>query len=431
MKKMRTMTIKEKKYFPIKSATSCRLKWSWSTLYLNSGISGSCHRASISTLTPENFFNFHNTERKIADREAMLRGEWPGYGCEYCQDAELAGAQSDRQFQLTIPSEHPTELDSDANLTSVNPTVLEIFFKNTCNLSCVYCLGTFSSRIAAEDIKFGSPLSQIAHDDQLEKDHYEELIPLFWSWLDQGGYDKLLHIHILGGEPFLQDGLYQLIDYIDRHPNPSLTLTMVSNLIIKTEIIIKFMDKIKQLIATKKLKNIKILASVECWGPEQEYIRYGFDCRQFEENIKFLLSQKYIEINLLSTVNVLSINSMPLLAEKLIEWNAIRDIIWYTHLVLPVDKHILSTNYFDFKFYDSALTQVIDMISDLESHKHTETIKLLNGLAQKLKSSNQIDLAKQQELMCYLNEVDRRRNLNWKKTFPWLEEEFKKCGIVA
>jgi hypothetical protein len=28
-------------------------------------------------------------------------------------------------------------------------------------------------------------------------------------------------------------------------------------------------------------------------------------------------------------------------------------------------------------------------------------------------------------LKTYLNEIDRRRNLNWKETFPWLEEVFK------
>jgi len=45
------------KYFPIKTETACRLKWSWSTIYLTTGISGSCHRASYGQLNQNNFDN--------------------------------------------------------------------------------------------------------------------------------------------------------------------------------------------------------------------------------------------------------------------------------------------------------------------------------------------------------------------------------------
>jgi hypothetical protein len=47
---------------------------------------------------------------------------------------------------------------------------------------------------------------------------------------------------------------------------------------------------------------------------------------------------------------------------------------------------------------------------------------LLKGIIQRLKITNKRDLDKQQELVTYLNEVDKRRNLDWQKTFPWLVE---------
>ena len=62
--------LNEKQIFPIKTATSCRLKWSWSSLILTTGETDSCHRSSKSFLTPENFNDFHNTAEKIRD----LRG---------------------------------------------------------------------------------------------------------------------------------------------------------------------------------------------------------------------------------------------------------------------------------------------------------------------------------------------------------------------
>jgi organic radical activating enzyme len=414
----------DKKYFPINTATACRLKWAWSTVYLNSGLTSSCHRASTSELTVDNFFNFHNTEQKIVDRSKMLHGEWPGNGCEYCRDSESTGGYSDRQFQLTVPNEHPTELNNDTTLTSVDPTTLEIFFKNTCNLACIYCRATFSSRIATEDAKFGFSLTELANDANIEKDHYNELIPLFWSWLDLG-YSKLVNINVLGGEPFLQDDLHQLLNYIEKNPNPQLTLNIVSNLIVKKETIVKFVAKIKQLISTKKLKNIQILASVDCWGDEQKYIRYGFDCDTFEENVKYLLEQKFITFSFLSTVNSLSIRSMPLLAKKISEWNEIGDAVWYTHLVLPINEHVLSPNYFEFDLFESSFNETLFSLRD-RPNKHVETVKLLEGILHKLKTVSKTDSMKQKELMKYLTEIDRRRNLNWKETFPWLDKEIEK-----
>ena len=46
-------------YFPIRTATSCQLKWNWTALYLNGGFSRTCHRTAETPLTPENFNNFH------------------------------------------------------------------------------------------------------------------------------------------------------------------------------------------------------------------------------------------------------------------------------------------------------------------------------------------------------------------------------------
>ena len=139
------------KYFPIKSDTSCRLKWSWSTIYLNTGQTASCHRASGSHINDLN--NFHNTDLKIQARQQMLDGQWPGHGCEYCRNIESAGGTSDRQFQNQIPEIYPPELDKDLTATVVDPVILEVFFSNTCNLKCVYCSPKLSSGIQQENKK--------------------------------------------------------------------------------------------------------------------------------------------------------------------------------------------------------------------------------------------------------------------------------------
>jgi len=423
------MSESKKRYFPIQSKVSCRLKWSWSTLFLNSGQTSSCHRASLSELTKENFFEFHNTEKKLGDRTRMLQGQWPGNGCEYCRDIEQADGISDRQIQLSIAGPYPQELDQNQNLIKVDPVLLEIFFKNTCNLACIYCTPAFSSRIDGEDKKFDSKLIKLAkHDEILAAKKYDELSPIFWQWLDNG-YTKLKRISILGGEPFIQDDFFKLIDYIESNPNKDLELQVITNLIVKREILEKFVSRIKELLANRVLKRIEIMASVDCWGVEQEYIRYGFSCSIFEENINYLLKHKFITLTLMSTITSLSIQTLPILAEKVLSWNKEGSVKWWSGLVLPIDHHVLSPSFFDFNDYKNLLQIVVEKISVLPD-QHRETKNTIFGLIDKLKITSKQNIDKQKELLYYLNEIDRRRNLNWRKTFPWLEEHFKKCGIV-
>ena len=86
--------------FPISTATACQSKWTWSTIYLNQLATASCHRVQPLAIDPENFDDFHNIPKKIADRELMLEGKWPQGGCEYCGDIERAGGWSDRLHNL-------------------------------------------------------------------------------------------------------------------------------------------------------------------------------------------------------------------------------------------------------------------------------------------------------------------------------------------
>jgi len=146
----------KKKYFPISQGVACQSKWSWSTLFLTEGITRSCHRASESNLTVENFINFHNTNVKIQDRQKMLDGIWPAGGCNYCKRIEEAGGFSDRLLHNKTANLSPPELEFDLTATTVSPTYLEVFFDNTCNLSCLYCDQYSSSKIADENKRFGS-----------------------------------------------------------------------------------------------------------------------------------------------------------------------------------------------------------------------------------------------------------------------------------
>ena len=86
------------KYFPIQTETACQLKWTWSSLYLYDGTTNSCHRVDRSPLSVDSFGLFHNTAKKLQDRQTMLAGNWPKGGCDYCEKIERAGGSSDRKL---------------------------------------------------------------------------------------------------------------------------------------------------------------------------------------------------------------------------------------------------------------------------------------------------------------------------------------------
>ncbi len=408
------------KVFPIKTATACRLKWAWSTLYLNSGQTSSCHRSSHSTLDSDNFEDFHNTDKKISSRQDMLESKWPGDGCEYCRDIESSGGISDRLFQNKIPDVYPHELDKDPTQVVVNPTILEVFFSNTCNLKCVYCEASLSSAIQAEDTKFGgSAFTNLRFEDN---NRYQEFAPKFWSWFENN-HLSLQRLQILGGEPLLQKDFFKLLEFFETNPCPNLEFNIVTNLSVPTHIVEKASAQMAKLLREQKLKRVDIQASIDCWGPGQEYVRTGLNLNLFEQNLTVLTGMKIFRIGLLSTVCSLTIPEMENLVHKHKEWSQQQEIFWYMHLVLPSDS-IFSPTIFNSNHLVEKLENVYNLLPS-SSWDQQQTLEVLLGIIKRIKTSKTNNLDKQLELTKYLAEIDRRRSLDWKKTFSWLATEIE------
>jgi hypothetical protein len=191
------------KYFPIKKGVACQLKWTWNTIRLQEGTSSSCHRVEPLFLTPETFDNFHNDEKWLDQRKMQLAGKFPQAGCQYCETIEKAGGVSDRMTHLKIPNLYPLELDIDPEAIHVTPRILEVFLDNVCNLRCVYCDESNSSRIEAENKKFGYVKEFTNLIPIPRHSNYDQLVEKFFAYLEKN-YTGLRRLQILGGEPFYQ-----------------------------------------------------------------------------------------------------------------------------------------------------------------------------------------------------------------------------------
>jgi hypothetical protein len=417
--------------FPVKSKTACLLKWSWSTIILGIGQSKSCHRVKGSSIDPDNFGNFHNLPEQIKARELMLQGEWPGNGCEYCKNVEDHNGVSDRIMTLTRQhgaDKVPPELFDDPTATSVTPTVLEIYFNNTCNLSCVYCSPTLSSRFNDETRKFGDIKIK---DWSVEKfipindNSYNKMVAGLWNYLTENDRYKIIRqFQILGGESLLQKELDQCISFWQDHPNPALTINLISNLMLPYKQFVEKMSQFEKLVTSQSIYILELTASLDCWGPEQEYTRYGIDLDTWTKNFEYLLDKPWVRLSVHSCITVLSIKTFSVLINKITEWNKRR----------PADMQI--DHSFDFviggKFsglhpttlgpgvFDADFEKIISLMPvELEWQKNSK--EQMQGLAKYVKNTPK-NTERIAVLVEYLDELDRRRNTNWRTTFPWLND---------
>jgi len=403
--------------FPINTATACQLKWNWSTIFLTTEQTASCHRTNHHHFDTETF-NFHNTPNKLDDRQRMLQGSWPQKGCDYCKNIESAGGQSDRLTNLDFPGIHaPPELDTNPQAVWVTPRILEVYFDNTCNLKCLYCGPHFSSLWDAENVRFG--LKPFAKSSNMEQNKQK-----IFQWLREHGH-SLTVFNILGGEPLYQSELDQCIDLFDQHPAPELKLQIFTNLNCKISHLQKTVEKIKHLVDQNKLQEFEITASLDCWGEPQEYVRYPLDLENWEKNFEYLLGQPWINLIISSTVTPLTVKTLPDLLEKINRWNQTRPVWHYQN----------SVNGPDYMF--------IDMFGDIFGKDFERALELkpnntpeqqasreyLAGIARQ-SASGEPDVGKITKLFNFLNQMDQRRGANWSHTFPWLVDEFAKYELT-
>jgi len=410
---------RKNKYFPIKTQTACQLKWAWSTIYLNTGKTMSCHRTGESVLTNENFMEFHNTPKKIEERNKMLAGEWPENSCGYCKKIEDVGGTSDRMRMSTIPNLSPIELEDNPQATRIDPTIVEVYLSNACNMGCLYCPvdGVLSSSIATEN-KNNGYFKKNGVELKEHKNQFKDMLHYFLKWFETG-FQKLKRFHVLGGEPFFQKEFIKILDKIEQHPNPACELNVVTNLMVSEEKLKYFIDRFYSLTKNRSIKRVDITCSIDCWGPEQEHVRWGLKLDQWEKNFETLLANKWLTLNINQTISVLTIKTMPHLLKKLQKWREARPV---GHFFSGVDPNpdYLKAEIIGNNFFLNETNKILNLMPT-DSEQNSIAKKYMEGILNHINSSK-INKEQIKNLIIYLDEKDRRRNTNWEHVFPWLIE---------
>ena len=386
------------------------------------GTTNSCHRVGVSVVDTDNFDNFHNTDKKVSDRKLMLAGEWPTGGCEYCKNMENVGGISDRMMHLHIPNLTPPELDSDLTEVNVTPRIVEVYLDNVCNMSCVYCNDGFSSRIQKENQKYGRFESDGVIIENLNPPHpqKEQLKISFWKWMENN-YHHLHRLHILGGEPFFQSEFETCLEFLESHSNRELEFNVVTNLKVSPAKLANFVQRIRKMLIQKKIKRLDITCSIDCWGDAQEYIRFGINLNQWKQNFEYLVAQKWITLNINQTITGLGMKDTVPLIQYVNTQRAARKIGHY-HMAV-VNPSYFSPIIFGAGVFDNDFQEILKVMPD-DTQQHQLSRQLMKSLQMKCAQSTP-QLNQLMKLRVALEELDRRRNINWRSTFPWLEKELQ------
>ena len=224
-----------------------------------------------------------------------------------------------------------------------------------------------------------------------------------------------------------QEEFQQNIDLFKELSFSELKLRIFSNFKVNENRFRKYLEDLQYLIDNNKLESVKIVASLECWDEQQEYIRTGLNLTQWENNMMTLLKEfPSIGIHIHGTLASLAIPTAHKLIRKVNEYKQIRydlgvrkDIppVFQTYNILVSPKFmapsIFPTNYFD--------KQIEKMYNEFVLCRDHYRAKQILSYRDEFNSKPE-DRKLIKSLINYLQKLDIRRNTNYLDKFPWLEE---------
>ena len=427
----------------IKSESFCAAKWYNATIWLGSGQTTSCHHPLPHQVSVEevkaNPKALHNTPQKKLERSMMQEGARPK-GCEYCWKIEDMDkdAISDRVYKTLIYKDEDIDIAFNTPRNEdINLKTLEIAFDRTCNFACSYCNPAFSTTWV-KDIKQKGAYKNLTSDGRNHFTHPHKssqlydfneenpYVTAFFKWWDSDLHETLDELRITGGEPLMSGHTWKLLDWFKKNKKQSTTrLAINSNLGFDKERIDKLLS------ATNDVK-IDLYTSNESMNEHAEYIRDGLQWDQWYNNVMYLIKSKKLRgLHVMCTINALCLSSLPTFLEMLVgikmsygadainfTLNILRFPSFQSALVLPKKiKLKYKTQLEEFllmygdqpELHQMEVNQVKRLIDYLDIVKtpHSEAFempKLLNDFKE------------------FYKQYDERRNKDFVKTFPELEE---------
>lgn len=189
------------------------------------------------------------------------------YRTEDLQNDNPLNKISNRIWYMKVLKNHDLSVYQQDSF--VKPKVLDLRWRNTCNLGCIYCGPDLSSRWASERNKQAFIRIDEEFLDKTKKYIFENI-------------KEIKHIYLAGGEPLLMKENLELLEELKKH-NPTVTIRINTNL---SNINNKIFDTL-----INDFKNTKWTVSIDAIEEDYEYIRYPGNWDIFSKNLSYLYSK--------------------------------------------------------------------------------------------------------------------------------------------
>ena len=354
----------------------CSQKFWWLTVEPERRTMNSCCAAQATKIDlawlRSNPGKLFNTPELLAERQSMLNNE-PVASCEdTCWSAERQGRVSRRTAMKTTDRTH-TDLYT-------SPHVLHINLGSDCNLTCSYCCKQYSTAWLRDIDAHGPYLDHerysINANDRIvlklgqtaikNSEAYQTILQ------EVQRFRSVEQIEITGGEPFLYNGLPQVIKQLP------VSADIFTGLGVNTDRLSKILDQLPA--------DTTFTISAENTGALYEFNRYGNTWDQFRRNLDLLSSRfSYRFCSVLSNLTVHGFDQFQQAygSDKNL-LNFCTDPDYLNASVLDTESKI-QLSQIDYKYQDQEIKQTLQA-------EYTQQQK--------------------QNLQQYLTEFAQRRNLN-------------------
>jgi organic radical activating enzyme len=437
-----------------KSPTFCGAKWYHASMWLNAGITTSCHHnpphaIDINALDT-NPSALHNTPIKKHERRMLQKGERPK-NCQFCWVMEDLDTEniSDRVYQSTVSSEESLEyaFRSSPDI-DVDPHYLEVSFDPTCQLACSYCCPAISTSWA-RDIKQNGPYTMLPTD---HRNHYTDdgrssrkyghdeknpYVEAWFRWWNQSLHRNLKQLRITGGEPMMSQHTWRLLDWLANNSNQSDTrIEITTNLTYDGDLVARMLDYVSRI-----KQPVWIYTSGESIGEKAQYVRDGHNWEQWLRNVEQIRKSGIVEnLSVTGTMSAISNDGFVdwlgfLLDQKrmhgrdwmLMSVNLVRFPTFQNIVVLPSDLR---------KQYAAEIESILNrpdinqLLLPYEQDHISRYMRYLKGVIEPHGDTDIDHDALRKDFKSFFTQYDNRRGKNFQATFPRLADWYDQIPLT-
>ncbi len=456
----------QKKTFP--NSFACAHQWTYPVINLGRNEFRNCCKTEANTLKPNDLTQVGsemilNSPAERNRRARMLLGEKIS-SCSSCWvteskkvwtprvDVNLQNVASDFKFgELQTDLEMLADHDAKVQYLAKHPAtfstqvkILDIILTNTCDMQCMYCSHHYSSKWAAELVKYNEfdAKTMLIEFPKANK----EFRRIFLDWFKAEGVHIVSSINFIGGEPSLIKDFYEIskeiANVLKEKRSGIVMLSVVTNLNSTEAIFNKFTSHL--IAIAEPFREVDLNISIEAFGKRAEYIRHGLNWERWQINFEKIVQVKIpkVKISAQMATNILSISSLPELLEYFVLIFKKYDVpIFLKHNLVsdpPAHAPMLLTPEFT-DYIDKALQiietnyEILDSIPLAHSKFESSTWKSYRNFLKIIRDAienHSLSDAEKKIVRNFFNQFNERRNLDMYKIFPEYEKFLFSCGVI-